>query len=120
MKDVLERWGRRLPRRHPPFTKPAFANAVVVRFRSCCGPGARGQSRRTTNPTVVLLSRIQFGFVMSFHIIFPAFTIGLASWLAFLAGAYLKTRRALWRDLYVFWLKIFAVSFGWAWYRASS
>jgi cytochrome bd ubiquinol oxidase subunit I len=63
-----------------------------------------------TDPTV-LLSRIQFGFVMSFHIIFPAFTIGLASWLAFLAGAYLRTRRALWRDLYVFWLKIFAVSF---------
>ena len=43
-----------------------------------------------SDPTVVLLSRIQFGFVMSFHIIFPAFTIGLASWLAFLAGAYLK------------------------------
>ena len=64
-----------------------------------------------SDPTVVLLSRIQFGFVMSFHIIFPAFTIGLASWLAFLAGAYLKTRRTLWRDLYVFWLKIFAVSF---------
>jgi cytochrome bd ubiquinol oxidase subunit I len=64
-----------------------------------------------TDPTVLLLSRIQFGFVMSFHILFPAFTIGLASWLAFLAGVYLKTRRALWRELYVFWLKIFAVSF---------
>ena len=64
-----------------------------------------------SDPTVLLLSRIQFGFVMSFHIIFPAFTIGLASWLAFLAGVYLKTRRALWRELYVFWLKIFAVSF---------
>ncbi len=60
----------------------------------------------------VLLSRIQFGFVMSFHILFPAFTIGLASWLAFLGGAYLKTRRPLWRELYLFWLKIFAVSFG--------
>src|SRR5262245_45806739 len=64
-----------------------------------------------SDPTVLLLSRSQFGFVMSVHIIFPAFTIGLASWLAFLAAAYLKTRRALWRDLYVFWLKIFAVSF---------
>ncbi len=63
------------------------------------------------DPTVVLLSRIQFGFVMSFHIIFPAFTIGLASWLAFLAGAYLKTKRTLYRELYLFWLKIFAVSF---------
>lgn len=60
----------------------------------------------------VLLSRIQFGFVMSFHIIFPAFTIGLASWLAFLAGMYLKTKRTLWRELYLFWLKIFAISFG--------
>jgi cytochrome d ubiquinol oxidase subunit I len=64
-----------------------------------------------TDPAVVLLSRIQFGFVMSFHIIFPAFTIGLASWLAFLAGAYLKTKRTLYRELYLFWLKIFAVSF---------
>lgn len=64
-----------------------------------------------TELSAVLLSRIQFGFVMSFHIIFPAFTIGLASWLAFLAGMYLKTRRTLWRELYLFWLKIFAVSF---------
>jgi cytochrome d ubiquinol oxidase subunit I len=63
------------------------------------------------DPLVVLLSRIQFGFVMSFHIIFPSFTIGLASWLAFLAGTYLKTKRTLWRELYLFWLKIFAVSF---------
>jgi cytochrome d ubiquinol oxidase subunit I len=59
----------------------------------------------------LLLSRIQFGFVMSFHILFPAFTIGLASWLAFVAGMYLKTRREIWRELYLFWLKIFAVSF---------
>jgi cytochrome bd ubiquinol oxidase subunit I len=64
-----------------------------------------------TDLSAVMLSRIQFGFVMSFHIIFPAFTIGLASWLAFLAGMYLKTRRTLWRELYLFWLKIFAVSF---------
>lgn len=64
-----------------------------------------------TDASALFLSRIQFGFVISFHIIFPAFTIGLASWLAFLAGMYLKTRRTLWRELYLFWLKIFAVSF---------
>lgn len=64
-----------------------------------------------TELSPLLLSRIQFGFVMSFHILFPAFTIGLASWLAFLAGMYLKTQRTLWRELYLFWLKIFAVSF---------
>lgn len=60
----------------------------------------------------LLLSRIQFGFVISFHILFPAFTIGLASWLAFLEFRWLRTREQVWRDLYFFWLKIFAVSFG--------
>ena len=60
----------------------------------------------------LLLSRIQFGFVVSFHILFPAFTIGIASWLAFLEWRWLRTRETVWRDLYVFWLKIFAVSFG--------
>jgi cytochrome d ubiquinol oxidase subunit I len=60
----------------------------------------------------VLLSRLQFGFVISFHILFPAFTIGLASWLAFLEAMWLRTREDRVRDLYFFWLKIFAVSFG--------
>lgn len=60
----------------------------------------------------LLLSRIQFGFVISFHVLFPAFTIGLSSWLAFLEWRWLRTREDIWRDLYFFWLKIFAVSFG--------
>ncbi|WP_407353118.1 cytochrome ubiquinol oxidase subunit I [Luteimonas sp. R10] len=60
----------------------------------------------------LLLSRIQFGFVISFHVLFPAFTIGLSSWLAFLEWRWLRTRETVWRDLYFFWLKIFAVSFG--------
>jgi cytochrome d ubiquinol oxidase subunit I len=63
-------------------------------------------------PDALLLSRIQFAFVISFHILFPAFTIGLASWLAFLEGMYLWKKREIFRDLYFFWLKIFAVSFG--------
>ena len=58
------------------------------------------------------LSRIQFGFVISFHILFPSFTIGLAWWLAFLEAWWLRTRQDRIRDLYFFWLKIFAVSFG--------
>ncbi|MEZ0471356.1 cytochrome ubiquinol oxidase subunit I [Luteimonas salinilitoris] len=60
----------------------------------------------------LLLSRIQFGFVISFHVLFPAFTIGLSSWLAFLEWRWLRTRETVWRDLYFFWLRIFAVSFG--------
>lgn len=65
-----------------------------------------------TGVDALLLSRIQFGFVITFHILFPAFTIGLAHWLAFLEWRWLRTRDALWRDLYFFWLRIFAISFG--------
>lgn len=60
----------------------------------------------------VLLARIQFAFTISFHIIFPAFTIGLASWLAVVEGLWLKTRRPVYQEIYKFWIKIFAVCFG--------
>ncbi|SBT09871.1 Cytochrome bd-type quinol oxidase, subunit 1 [Candidatus Accumulibacter aalborgensis] len=60
----------------------------------------------------VILSRIQFAFVISFHIIFPAFTIGLAAWLATIEGARLFTGNTLYRRVFDFWLKVFAVSFG--------
>lgn len=60
----------------------------------------------------VLLSRIQFGFTISFHIIFPSLTIGLASWLAVVEGIWLKTGNELYKDIYKLWVKIFAVTFG--------
>ena len=60
----------------------------------------------------VILSRIQFAFVISFHIIFPAFTIGLAAWLATIEGARLFTGRVVFRRVFDFWLKVFALSFG--------
>lgn len=60
----------------------------------------------------VLLARIQFAFTISFHIIFPAFTIGLASFLAVLEWRWLKTKDQRFYDLYKFWIKIFAVAFG--------
>ncbi|MET3716727.1 cytochrome d ubiquinol oxidase subunit I [Pseudomonas sp. PvP001] len=55
---------------------------------------------------------MQFAFTVSFHILFPAITIGLASYLAVLEGMWLKTRDDTYRDLYHFWSKIFAVNFG--------
>lgn len=61
---------------------------------------------------MVFLARLQFAFTISFHIIFPAFTIGLASYLAMLEGLWLKTGRDVYLQLYRFWVKIFAVSFG--------
>ncbi len=62
--------------------------------------------------TALDLARIQFGFTISFHIIFPAITIGLASYLVVLEACWLKTKEQVYKDLYHFWLKIFGVTFG--------
>ena len=64
------------------------------------------------DPTALLLSRIQFAFTISFHIIFPTFTIGLAAWLTVLEALHLGTGRAAYRRLFDFWLKIFGMAFG--------
>jgi cytochrome d ubiquinol oxidase subunit I len=60
----------------------------------------------------IILSRLQFAFTIAFHIIFPSFTIGLASYLAVLEGLWLATRREAFKILYLFWVKVFAISFG--------
>jgi len=59
----------------------------------------------------VLLARIQFAFTVAFHFIFPAFTIGLASYLAVLNGMWLWTREEAYLRLFSFWVKIFAIAF---------
>jgi cytochrome bd ubiquinol oxidase subunit I len=60
----------------------------------------------------VLLSRLQFAWVIALHILLPAFTIGSASFIATLEGLYLFTKREVYSRISVFWTKIFAVSFG--------
>lgn len=60
----------------------------------------------------LLLAPIQFGFTVSFHIVFPALTIGLASYLMTLEALWLRTNRRVFMDLYHFWTKVFAVAFG--------
>jgi len=60
----------------------------------------------------VVLARMQFAFTMSFHIVFPAFSIGLASYLAVLEALWLWTGREVFLNLFNYWLKIFAVAFG--------
>ena len=62
--------------------------------------------------TALLLSRLQFAFTISFHIIFPSFTIGLAAWLTVVEALQLATGRPVYRRVFEFWLKIFAVAFG--------
>ena len=61
--------------------------------------------------TALVLARLQFAFTVSFHFIFPSFTIGLASYLAVLEGLWLKTKQPLYLDLFRYWLKIFAIVF---------
>ena len=64
------------------------------------------------NLDALLLSRFQFAFVVAFHFLLPAFTIGLASYIAVLEGLNLATGRRVYLRISNFWIKIFAVSFG--------
>jgi cytochrome d ubiquinol oxidase subunit I len=61
---------------------------------------------------VLLLSRLQFAFTVSFHIVFPAMSIGLAAFLVVLEGAWLRTGDPVYFALYRFWSRLFALSFG--------
>lgn len=62
--------------------------------------------------SALLLARIQFAFTVSFHILFPAITIGLGIWLVLLEGLWLKTKKPVYMDLYNYWVKFFAIAFG--------
>ncbi|HET6387737.1 cytochrome ubiquinol oxidase subunit I [Hyphomicrobium sp.] len=61
--------------------------------------------------TALDLARFQFAFTIAFHIIFPALTIGLASYLVTLEGLWLWKKIPKYRELYHFWAKIFAINF---------
>lgn len=62
-------------------------------------------------PTALDLARAQFAFVVVWHFLFPAFTIGLASFLAVLEGLWLWTRKRVYLDVFHYWLRVFAVAF---------
>ena len=65
-----------------------------------------------SNLDPVFLARAQFAFTVAYHITFPAFTIGLASWLAVVEWRWLKTGNPIYEQIYRMWVKIFAVTFG--------
>lgn len=65
-----------------------------------------------TATDALFLARVQFAFTVSFHIVFPGLTIGLAAYLAVLEGLWLRTRRQVFMDLYHYWSRVFAVAFG--------
>jgi len=64
------------------------------------------------NMDAAMLARVQFAFTVSFHIIFPTTSIGLAMFLAVMEGLWLKTKDAIYLQIYRFWLGIFAMAFG--------
>jgi cytochrome d ubiquinol oxidase subunit I len=70
---------------------------------------ARAEGRAMADFDAELLSRIQFAFVISFHIIFPAFTIGLAAWLATIETAHFITGKPVYRRVFEFWLEPFPI-----------
>lgn len=59
----------------------------------------------------IILARAQFAFTLGLHIILPAFSIGMASYLAVLEALWLRTGRQVYLDIYNYWLKIFAIGF---------
>jgi cytochrome d ubiquinol oxidase subunit I len=59
----------------------------------------------------LILARIQFAFTVTFHIIFPTISIGLALFLVIVKGLWLKTGDPVYQQIYRFWLNIFAMSF---------
>jgi cytochrome d ubiquinol oxidase subunit I len=63
-------------------------------------------------PDSAMLSRIQFAFTVSYHIIFPTITIGLSLYLAFMEGMWLKTNNPVYLQQVKFWIKPFAITFG--------
>ena len=64
-----------------------------------------------SNLDAVFLARLQFAFTVGFHIVLPAFSIGLASYLAVLEGLWLRTGRQVYQDLFQYWVKAFALVF---------
>jgi cytochrome d ubiquinol oxidase subunit I len=78
------------------------------------GAGVSGleESSLSETATALILARAQFAFTVSFHFVFPAFSIGLASYLAVLEPLWLKTGNVVYDSLYRYWVKIFAIAFG--------
>jgi cytochrome d ubiquinol oxidase subunit I len=76
------------------------------------GAKAGGNERGAMSIDPVVLSRIQFAWVVAFHFLLPAFTVGLASFIAVMEGLNFVTGREIYLRISTFWIKIFAVSFG--------
>jgi cytochrome bd ubiquinol oxidase subunit I len=60
----------------------------------------------------VLLSRLQFTWVIGWHILLPAFTVGMASFIAFMEGLHFATKKKVYLKISTFWIKIFSIAFG--------
>ncbi len=93
-------------------------------FRRCCRSThtAAWTAHRspTAMPDPLLLSQLQWAWVIGWHILLPAFTVGLASFIAVLEDLYFFRRDEGWLRISLFWTSIFSVSFAMAWSRGSA
>src|ERR1700688_4643132 len=90
----------------PGNSRQPIQQLVLVAQTNLCSYGSG------MDTTALMLSRLQFAFTVSFHIIFPSFTIGLAAWLTVLEALHLITGRPAYRRVFDVWLKIFGIAFG--------
>ncbi len=86
-------------------------HAICTRMMLGMHAGTLYMHAMETAETALLLARAQFAFTVSFHFLFPSFSIGLASYLAVLEGLWLWTKKQVYLDLFRYWLRIFAVAF---------
>src|SRR6516225_8618318 len=113
----MDRSARTIWRNLPALTHPPNTRAVASgKSRSGCDPQRHGQTRTKGLPMPsfdpVFLSRIQFAWVIGWHILLPAFTIGMASYIAILEGMHLVTGRSVYLRISMYWIRIFSVAFG--------
>src|SRR5262249_26896600 len=90
----------------------SVAVTLSARMRSVCPSCCRGDRRSTMDLDPVLLSRLQFAWVIGWHILLPAFTVGMASYIAILEGMHLVTGRSVYLRISMYWIRIFSVAFG--------
>jgi cytochrome d ubiquinol oxidase subunit I len=97
--------------RPPPQPRRPIGGLISPYNGSTSGMSKGARASMFDGADALVLARLQFAFTISFHFIFPAFSIGLASYLAVLEALWLKTGKALYLDLFKYWLKIFAIAF---------
>src|SRR5216683_8030483 len=83
---------------------PGSTEAAIERHRR----RAPNHENATMTLDTITLSRLQFAFTIGYHIIWPAYSIGIAGFIVLFNALWLRTGKAVYRDLMRFWIRLFA------------